>query len=655
MRRETRVQLIAVLLLVGFLTASAFSSASIAASLGRNKLTFADTAEEGDPPQVALGIAMGAFRGFFVNYLWIRANQLKEAGRYHEAVNLSRAITTLQPRFPRVWAFHSWNMAYNISVTAQTPEERWQWVTKGVRLLRDEGIAANPNELLLYKELAWIFQHKIQGFTDESNQYYKRALAAEWTYVLGPPPKQSPDMKDRDTAIERYAEWLTAIADAPSSLEVVEAQDPLVAQLASELRELFNAFDYDFLERYEIQRSVEGSIYASQLRADMGPRSQRLSVLLEDETYAEAWPKLINTVRKRILTREYRMQPRRMIRYTRKFGPIDWRNPAAHGLYWSHKGAEEAEKVVTDTNAGDMDIVNIDRQTVQCIQELWRHGDMYFDPLDFLFRREGAMYLALPNVHFIPSYADAIDEMRDRAGIFEKRERAYSMFSAGYENFLKDSIRFLYRRGQREEAEELYTRLRFFEERAINVLQDEYAATLDEFIEAQFADERFKTPQVANSEIYGSLQGAYAAGLLGGDTDLFRSQIAYAARFHAGYFNYQFRQTAGSRDTGRMEIMPRDFDYLAGTVLTSFIQLLSLDDAETVFNNAPLTLKRYAYLVLEPMFKESITAAVEQAGSGRTFEEIFPEPSGMAEFLVEFQRKSDERRREFRVEGNSGA
>lgn len=114
---------------------------------------------------------MGAFRGIFVNWLWFRANEMKEKGQYYEAMELARAITTLQPRFPQVWVFHVWNMAYNISVATNTPEERWQWVNAGVRLLRKDGIRANPNDMLLHKELAWIFLHKIVGITDDANQY----------------------------------------------------------------------------------------------------------------------------------------------------------------------------------------------------------------------------------------------------------------------------------------------------------------------------------------------------------------------------------------------------------------------------------------------------------------------------------------------------
>ena len=72
----------------------------INASAARHQLVYVDRAEENAPPQVALGIAMGALRGVFVNYLWIRANRLKEEGKFHEAMTLARAITTLQPRFP---------------------------------------------------------------------------------------------------------------------------------------------------------------------------------------------------------------------------------------------------------------------------------------------------------------------------------------------------------------------------------------------------------------------------------------------------------------------------------------------------------------------------------------------------------------------------
>src|SRR5262245_11501770 len=171
---DRTAQIVALVVLLCCLGASVFIAPSVAASAGRNRLVYGDTLERGDPPEVAVGIAMGAFRGLFVNMLWIRANDRKQEGRYFDAVDLARTITRLQPRFPRVWAFHAWNLAYNISVATNTPEERWNWVSQGIRLLRDEGIPKNPSDLLLHKELGWIFLHKVQGYMDDANGYYKR-------------------------------------------------------------------------------------------------------------------------------------------------------------------------------------------------------------------------------------------------------------------------------------------------------------------------------------------------------------------------------------------------------------------------------------------------------------------------------------------------
>src|SRR6185436_15210691 len=124
MTRDTRVQALAALVLAGCLAVSGVLAVNLTGMAGAAKLTYTDRAEEGQ----TVGIALGAFRGIFVNFLWIRANDMKEAGKFFDAIQLASTITKLQPRFPRVWVFHAWNMAYNISVTTQTPEERWAWV-----------------------------------------------------------------------------------------------------------------------------------------------------------------------------------------------------------------------------------------------------------------------------------------------------------------------------------------------------------------------------------------------------------------------------------------------------------------------------------------------------------------------------------------------
>ena len=135
---------------------------------------------ENAPPSLAFAtVAMGAFRGLVVDILWMRADKLKEEGQFFDAKQLAEWITVLQPRFAQVWDFHGWNMAYNISVAipASQWEERWRWVRNGYELLRDKGIEKNPHSILLYRSLAWIYQHKIGGVTDDCHKHYKRELA----------------------------------------------------------------------------------------------------------------------------------------------------------------------------------------------------------------------------------------------------------------------------------------------------------------------------------------------------------------------------------------------------------------------------------------------------------------------------------------------
>ncbi len=101
---------------------------------------------DGMPPHVAIATAaLGTFRGLAVDVLWARADHLQTEGEYFEAQTLSQWITMLQPRFQKVWAFQAWNLAYNISVAAQVPTERWSWVRRGIGLLRDRGIPLNPS------------------------------------------------------------------------------------------------------------------------------------------------------------------------------------------------------------------------------------------------------------------------------------------------------------------------------------------------------------------------------------------------------------------------------------------------------------------------------------------------------------------------------
>ena len=138
---------------------------------------------ESAPPMLAFTtVALGGFRGLISNLLWIRANDLQQDDKFFEAMQLADWITELEPHFDQVWVFQGWNMAYNISVKFKDFPDRWRWVSRAITLLRDQGLRYNPNDVLIYRELSWFFQHKMGANLDDANMYYK----TQWALAMKP-------------------------------------------------------------------------------------------------------------------------------------------------------------------------------------------------------------------------------------------------------------------------------------------------------------------------------------------------------------------------------------------------------------------------------------------------------------------------------------
>ncbi len=650
MSRDARVQLIALFIAALALAGAGVLSVDIAASQGRHKLVYTTTAtQDRNDPAVAMGIAMGAFRGLFVNFLWIRANQMKEDGRYYEAVDLARAITQLQPHFPHVWVFHAWNLAYNISVNTQTNRERWRWVNAGVDLLRTQAIPANPNDTYIHKELAWLFLHKIGGYSDDANLYYKRQLAAEWTFALGPPPPPDPKDRSLEGAINKYVEWLRPVAEAPETLDDVLASSPEAGRLVERVRsELGVEPDWKLLHNATTMGAVLKSGLATEFERTFDDRRQKLATLMRDPSLAKAWPVLMAHLRKRLIVDRYKMDPTLMIRYTKEFGPLDWRHFGAHALYWAKTGVDAGMVRFNKQNKTDYDFVNSGRMVVHALQELWRTGDLYFDFLGFVRNPEDerTFYRASPNVHFIETYGrflnDHIDAMYKDPEVasvnkFENpKQRAFTLYASGYENFRKDAIRFLFRRGEIARAEKMRDDLRVWPHHNINDPDRAYlfSLPLPEFIEKELENE-LSRPSVAREEIVGSLQSAFINGLIAGDTKLFDEQMRYAASVHKYYYSRQIVRTQLDQTGGRMGMVDRSFPVVAGTEFAALAMVLDLDSAETMYDAAPPDLKKWAYDLLAERYKtgldEMSANAKKEGRTLKSFSERFIEPPGMDE------------------------
>jgi hypothetical protein len=150
-------------------------------------LTRAEPLENAPPMLAFTTVALGSFRGLIANALWVRATDLQMEDKFFEQVQLADWITKLEPHFVQVWLVQAWNMAYNISVKFRDPQDRWRWLQRGIELLRDEGLKYNPKEALIYRELAWFFQHKMGQNLDDAHFVYKYEWANEMTRLFGGP------------------------------------------------------------------------------------------------------------------------------------------------------------------------------------------------------------------------------------------------------------------------------------------------------------------------------------------------------------------------------------------------------------------------------------------------------------------------------------
>jgi hypothetical protein len=171
--------IIALLLLVSF------TQARLNVTRDRLGLTRLPPLENAPPVLALTTVALGGFRGLIANMLWIRASDLQEQDKFFEMVQLADWITKLQPHFVSVWINQAWNMSYNISVKFTDPRDRWPWVRRGIELLRDEALKYNPNEPLIYRELAWHFQHKMGADLDDAHLLYKAAWIQEMNALFG--------------------------------------------------------------------------------------------------------------------------------------------------------------------------------------------------------------------------------------------------------------------------------------------------------------------------------------------------------------------------------------------------------------------------------------------------------------------------------------
>ncbi len=606
------------------------------------------------PPEIAFGYVMfGSFRGLAVDILWGRATRLKEEGKFYEAMQLSEWICNLQPRFPQVWAFHAWNMAYNISVATHTERERWMWVRSGIDLLRDRGIPLNPASTQLYKELAWIFLHKVGQFSDDMHYYYKRELAREWHELLGPPPTGA-----TEAVLERFepiAEAHRIITDAEAdelgpALDAFTAVYPDVRSQVRQVRGLGHTLDGDLLRALgrlnDRARLREAGIWPADQPLAEDADQQKLVEWFFESTDAQARDRLLAFLRAYVLSHEYHMDPAFMMElmegqwlalpdseFVRSVGfdhpgaakklPLDFRHPAAHGLYWSALGVRVAENERNaDADETHFQVLNTDRQILHALQALTHNGRITYDPVT-------GYYSQLPDARYITAYERAVLTAGQRIGGQYLKSAAPDSFRAGHENFLIWSMQLAYVYGSREQAQEIYARLQHTYGKFKPDRIARYSQTLDEFLLKQFTENMTGLDEAAQF-ITGNLTQALLQGYANGNTELAARRHALARQVHQWYQNKQGRETFGTTVRDRMalpSLAQMEADALENLLLSAPQRVSPLLKAR-IWTNVPVHLQQRVYdRVRAPLYRQ-----VNQMSRDLDPAALFAQPPGMAEY-----------------------
>jgi len=633
MSRDRIIQLIAVFITAISMTIGGYMLPNILEDAEKSTLRYTNNVVEGAPDWInTIGMSIGALRGLLVDYLWIKVQQMQQDGLFFEVMADADLITKLQPRFPQVWIFHAHNMAYNISVATHTIEERWEWVNEGIRLLREKGLRANPDDMVLHKELAFFFMHKLNGNTDDAHLFYKRKFAERWHNILGEPPV---GWQDR-------VEWIKDIADSPRTVLDAEKLEPLVKPLLEKLEKDYADFvpDAESLTPEDVLTQVaqiDSITQYSTIAKEVGladslknesPYFNQLLALYNKPEYKNAWKVMLTTFRKQVLKDEYNMDPQLMYEYTRDVGPLDWRHPQTHSLYWARRGGEVGKGRLKSDDI--YKVLNTDRVQLQALQGLARSGRISFDP----FSQE------VPGRFPDPRFIDAIIGDDNREGLWnELYKKHYFVRGAGadtfntfLQNFLGSAVREWYRQGELDRAQALLDKLDQFYGTGATPPNNAYKLPLDVWAREQAKGEYERLPAIAISDVTSALRYAYRVGVGQNRPELFKEALKFADQVTTEFKTNEYNNYTTKFGSGRIKDL---IGVLESSAIITFEQLMTdptvpLEERMAIWAGVDALeqgIRPRVYDHMVPVLQQQF--ARNPISRVKNFNDAFPQPPGL--------------------------
>lgn len=118
-----------------------------------------------DPSSATMNLVLLGQKGVATTILWNQNLEYNKTKNWAKMRSTTESITMLQPHYIKVWRFHGWNLAWNVSAEWDNVEDRYFWVKEGGKFTK-KGTERNSRNPELLWDLGWVTGQKV-GRSDE--------------------------------------------------------------------------------------------------------------------------------------------------------------------------------------------------------------------------------------------------------------------------------------------------------------------------------------------------------------------------------------------------------------------------------------------------------------------------------------------------------
>lgn len=358
----------------------------------------------------------------------------------------------------------------------------------------------------LISNLLWIRANQLQ----EDGKYFEMAQIASWITKLEPGFAQvwavlawnmayNISVKFKDNPPGEYGDrWRWVQRGIELLRDEGLRYNPNNALMYSELSWLFYHKMGDNLD--------DGNMYykqrwAAEMTAVLGATNHpNFEVLIHPQTDEDR-------ARAEILRTRYKMDPELMRHVHETYGPLEWRLPEAHAIYWAAAGLRQAEREPERFDRSDLD--RIRRSIYQGMMRSFQRGRLISYGEDQLFQFG-------PNLDIIPRVSAIYEQLMDEPDVGIR-----DGIATAHRNFLGDAIYFLFTHNRIAEARKWWDYLaEKYPDR--NLLTDPESfprnLTLEEYCFARVEEEISETGQLrVNAIIRGLIASSYTSLIFDND------------------------------------------------------------------------------------------------------------------------------------------